>query len=171
MAPWVNFRLGLGRQSEAGVTFSGRAVRVDARRAFEDEALAVSVGAAASAVLRSSDAGRETAGGTSTWGPWGYGFDVPIVLGWRSTAGVVSLWVGARGGFEKLMANASSSIAIDLRRWYGGGVVGLGLGFRHLKGVIELDAYYQGVSGSFAGDDVHLSGVTLSPGAGLIFNF
>jgi hypothetical protein len=171
VAPWVNARVGLGSQTEAGLTYSGSAIRLDARRAFEDDALAVSVGAAASAVVRGTDAQRETTGGGSAWGLWGYGFDVPVVLGWRSTAGVVSLWVGARGGFEKLMAGASSSIALDLRRWYGGGVVGLGLGFRHLQGALELDAYYQGVSGSFAGDDVHLKGVTLTPGAGLIFSF
>jgi len=27
----------------------------------------------------------------------GYGFDVPVVVGWRSTASVVQLWAGARG--------------------------------------------------------------------------
>jgi hypothetical protein len=167
----VNARVGLGAQNEAGLTYSGRAVRLDARHAFENGAVALSIGAGASAVLRGGDAQLETTASTSTFGPWGYGFDVPLVVGWRSTASVVTFWAGARAGFEKLMADASSSIALDLRRWYGGGVVGLGLGFRHVEGVLELDAYYQGVTGSFAGDDVRLSGVTLAPGAGLVLNF
>lgn len=171
VAPWVNARVGIGAESEAGLTYSGRAVRLDARRAFEDGAVALSVGAGASAVLRGGDSQRETTGTSSTWGPWGYGFDVPVVVGWKSSAGVVSLWGGVRGGFEKLTADRSSAIELDLNRWYGGGLVGLGLGFRHVQAALELDAYYQGVSGSFAGDDVRLHGVTLTPGAGLIFTF
>jgi hypothetical protein len=171
VAPWVNARVGFGGQSEAGLTYSGRAVRLDARRAFEDGAVALSVGAGASAVLRGTDGQRETTGTSSTWGPWGYGFDLPVVAGWRSAAGVVSVWGGVRGGFEKLTADNSSAIELDLRRWYGGAIAGFGLGFRHVQAALELDAYYQGVSGSFAGDEVRLQGVTLTPGAGLIFTF
>ena len=49
--------------------------------------------------------------------------------------------------------------------------VGLGLGFRHLHGAVELDAYYQSVSGSMGGDDVHFTGATVTPAAGLTLSF
>lgn len=170
VAPWVNARVGIGGDNEAGLTYTGRAVRLDVRHAFEDDDVALSVGAGASAVLRGRDEQRDQAGNT-TPAPWGFGFDIPVLVGWRSSAGVVTLWAGARGGFEKLGADASSAIDLALQRWYAGPVVGLGLGFRHVHGALELDTYFQSVSGSFAGDDVRLSGVTLAPGAGLILSF
>jgi hypothetical protein len=169
VAPWVSARVGVGFDSEAGITYTGRAVRLDARRAFDlEDSTAVSIGIGGSAVLR----GEERPGPDGVVvAPAGFGFDVPILFGWRSTAGVVSLWVGGRGGFEKIGADSTPASSIDLRRWYGGGVVGLGLGFRHLHGAVELDAYYQSVSGSMGGDDVHFTGATVTPAAGLTLSF
>jgi hypothetical protein len=178
VAPWVGLRVGLGAESEAGLTYTGRAVRFDARHAFEDDSTALSIGAGASAIVgageQPTDVSTPAAGGTTNGPldrPTGFGFDVPVLFGWRSTAGVVTLWAGPRGGFEKLTANSSSAQALDVRHWYGGAVVGLGLGFRHVHGAIELDGYYQTASGSVAGESVHASGVTLAPAAGLIFSF
>jgi hypothetical protein len=168
VAPWVSARIGLGSENEAGLTYTGRAVRFDARHAFENDSTALSLGAGASAVLRGED---QTAPDGATVAPSGFGFDVPILFGWRSTAGVVTLWAGARGGFEKLTADTSPAAELDLQHWYGGGVVGLGLGFRHFHGAIELDGYYNNVSGSMGGADVRLSGITLTPAAGLTFSF
>jgi hypothetical protein len=84
---------------------------------------------------------------------------------------VVTFWAGARGGFETLRADASSPIALDLQRAYAGALVGMSFGFRHVHGSLELDAAYQRVSGSYAGDDVKLTALTLAPGAGLILSF
>jgi hypothetical protein len=168
VAPWVNARIGIGAESEAGITYTGRAVRFDARHAFEDDSTAVSIGAGASGVLRGDE---RTAPDGVTVAPAGFGFDVPILFGWRSSAGVVSVWAGGRAGFERVAANASPASEIELRRFYGGGVFGFGLGFRHVHGAIELDGYYQHVSGSMGGGDVRLSGLTLTPGAALILKF
>jgi hypothetical protein len=170
VAPWVNARVGIDGDNEAGLTYTGRTARLDARHAFVDEKVALSVGAGASAVLRGREEQRDSVAGSAR-APWGFGFDVPIVVGWRSTAGVVTVWAGARGGFETLHADASSAIALEMQRMYAGGLVGLSVGFRHVHGSLELDASYQRVSGSFAGDDVKLSAFTLAPGAGLILNF
>jgi hypothetical protein len=168
VAPWVNARIGIGADSEAGITYTGRAVRFDARHAFEDDSTAISIGAGASGVLRGEE---RTAPDGVTVAPAGFGFDVPILFGWRSSAGVVTFWAGARGGFEKVAADASAASAIDLKRWYGGGVFGFALGFRHVHGAIELDGSYQNVSGSMGGSDVRLSGVTLTPGTALVVTF
>jgi hypothetical protein len=169
VAPWVNARIGLGAESEAGLTYTARAIRLDARHAFEDGSVALSVGAGASGILRTRDPVIE--GNTVRSAPGGFGFDVPVLVGWRSDAGVVTLWAGARGGFEMLGADRSTAHELDLRRWYGGAVVGFGLGFRHVHGAIELDTYYQSVSGSLGAQNVRLTGVTLTPGAGLILTF
>jgi hypothetical protein len=168
VAPWVSARVGLGFESEAGLTYTGRTVRVDARHAFEQDSTAISVGAGASAVLRGDE---RTAPDGVTVAPSGYGFDVPLLVGWRSTAGVLSFWTGTRGGFERVSADASPASALDLRRWYGGGVFGLGLGFRHLHGAIEVDAYYQNVTGSMGGADVSLRGMTVTPAAAMTVSF
>jgi hypothetical protein len=170
VAPWVNARVGIGADSEAGLTYTGRAVRFDARHAFEFEetSTAFSIGAGGSAVLRGEE---RTAPDGVVVAPGGFGFDVPLLFGWRSTAGVVSLWAGARGGFERISASPTPASEVDLRRVYGGGVIGLGLGFRHLHGAIELDSAYQRVSGSVYGADIRLNGITLTPAAGLILKF
>ena len=106
------------------------------------------------------------------------GADVPILFGWRSDAGIVTIWAGPRGGFERLTGNATLgpnevalASSLDLRHWYAGGVAGLRLGFRHLHGAIELNTYYQSADGSVGGLDVHVSGITLAPSAALVATF
>ncbi|HKQ69115.1 MAG TPA: hypothetical protein VJT73_07240, partial [Polyangiaceae bacterium] len=109
------------------------------------------------------------------------GIDVSILLGWRSTAEVVNLWVGPRGGFERARGEANvrpvdgpgGSVGGDftLRRLYGGGVVGLGLGFRHVHAALELSASFQKVTGSCIGFDVDVNAFTLSPAGGLVVRF
>ena len=112
-------------------------------------------------------------GGTNGWG-----VDVPVLVGSSSRAGIASVWGGPRAGYEKLggtieLATESPrrSGALDAARWYAGGVVGLSLGFRHLHGVLELDAYYQHAKGSLAGYDADVAGVTISPAAAIVGAF
>jgi hypothetical protein len=160
VAPWVSARIGIEGDNEGGLTYTGRSIRVDLRHAFEDDDVALSIGAGVSGV-RTDEA----------FGPTGAGFDLPVVVGWRSTAQVVTLWGGARGGFEKLVAGSSGTDELSLRRWYGGIVGGLALGFRHLRGALELEVDYQNVAGSLAGQRVSLSGLTFTPAAGLVLTF
>ncbi len=51
LAPWVGARAGVGYDSDAGVTYTGRAVRVDARHSFQDERVALSIGGGLSGKL------------------------------------------------------------------------------------------------------------------------
>lgn len=178
IAPWIGARVGLPSSNEAGLTYTGRAVRLDFRHAFEDGQLAISIGAGATALLSGHSQDGATAGTAIHLGLGSMGADVPVIFGWQSDAGIVTLWAGPRAGFERLTGDATigandspPSGNLDLLHWYAGGVAGLRLGFRHLHGVLELDTCYQTVDGSVAGIDVHVSGVTLAPAAALIATF
>jgi hypothetical protein len=178
VAPWVSTRVGLPASNEAGLTYTGRVARLDVRHAFEDGALALSIGAGASVILAGHEQDGAAPGTELQLGLGSMGADVPVLFGWRSDAGIVTLWAGPRGGFERLTGDATigprdSPVSgnLDLRHWYAGGVIGIGIGFRHLHGALELDTCYQIVDGSVAGIDVHVSGVTLAPAAALIATF
>jgi hypothetical protein len=199
VAPWVGLRAGLGGRFEAGLTYTGRSVRADARRAFGRDAVAVSVGAAASAVFSDPQdhvengtapppmQGRLPPGGGDLRAT-GYGFDVPVLLGWRSTASVVQGWVGARGGVERIDGDLpspppmgpASLVSFSATRWYGGGLVGAAVGLWPVTVAVELDVTYQGVSGNAtfpvpAGAprqrDGSVSGITLAPAGAIIGKF
>jgi hypothetical protein len=164
--------------NEAGLAYTGRAVRLDLRHSFEDGALALSIGAGASVLLSGHTEDGALPGSDFHLGLGSIGADVPVLFGWESAAGVVTIWAGPRGGFERLNGDATIgpgdpalSGSLDLRHWYAGAVAGLRLGFRHLHGAFELDTYYQSVDGSLAGVDVHLSGVTVAPAAALLATF
>ena len=177
VAPWVGARIGIPGDNEAGLSFTGRALRVDARHAFESGSVALSIGAGGSMIWRGVDpvgAGASTLFHVRS----GYGFDVPLLVGWRSDAGVVSIWGGARAGIETIGAWASTPsfpmmlvADIDLLRRYVGGVAGLSMGLRHVHVALELDVLYQAVSGNLADLAVKVDGVTLSPAGALIFTF
>jgi hypothetical protein len=180
VAPWVSARLGLQGDNEAGVTYSGRAVRIDARHAFEEDERALSIGFGASWVAAApSDQEGYPSDTRLDW--QSAGVDVPVLIGWRSTAGIVSLWAGARAGFERIAGDTRLQSAqgldpvwggsFDVRRGYVAGLVGVGLGFRHLHGALELNATYQSLGGRVAGFDVQMRGVTLAPAAGLVASF
>jgi hypothetical protein len=209
VAPWVGARLGLGYDTEAGLTYLGRSLRIDARHAFGNETWALSVGAGASGVLGHVEAGSES-GAVPPVGygrfdprgsdvtPKGWAFDVPILFGYRSTASVVQAWVGARGGVERLTAEfgliegiapppetgpptITTPVAfadVSALRWYGGGLVGMAVGFRPVWVAVELDVAYNhvGVEADFRSGDprrqnVDLSGVTLAPAGAIIGKF
>jgi hypothetical protein len=178
VAPWVAARVGIPSNNEAGLTYAGRAVRLDLRHAFEDGALALSIGAGASVILSGRDEEGLAPGSRFRLALGSMGADVPVLFGWRSDAGIVTLWAGPRGGFQRISGDAAvgpgdpaQAGPLTLQHWYAGGVVGFALGFRHLHGALELDTYYQSVDGSMAGVDVHVSGLTLSPAAALIATF
>jgi hypothetical protein len=178
VAPWVSARVGIRGNNEAGITYTGRAIAVDARHAFylNDAGLALSVGIGTSWVTGSP--GEEPPGAGEVRVDWrSAGVDVPVIIGWRSVAGIVSIWAGPRGGVERVSGDATlppdNSVPsnIDLWRFYAGGVVGLGVGFRHVHGTIEIDAAYQSLTGTAGPYDVSVRGLTLAPAAGLVATF
>jgi hypothetical protein len=207
LAPWVGGRVGLDDDNEAGLTYTGRTARIDARHAFERQDWAVSLGLGASVLLlRASPAepapiesdapraGRIT-GSVNEFSATGWGLDVPIIVGWRSTGEVVQAWAGARGGFELGSGDlpivfdpmvplgepgSESNASVDANRWYAGGLLGFAVGFRPFWIALELDVAYQSISGSAtfpegSADPVERSaratGLTMAPTGAVIGKF
>ncbi|HEX4341676.1 MAG TPA: hypothetical protein VH062_37460 [Polyangiaceae bacterium] len=198
VAPWAGVRGGFGEHFEGGLTYTGRSVRADARRAFGSEAIALSVGAGASAVFSDPDDRRVAgqpppSGRVPLSGPdlhaSGYGFDVPVIFGWRSTASVVQGWVGVRGGVEHLdgelplaplASGPTPQASVTATRWYGGGLAGAAIGLPPLMVALEVDIAYQAVTGSAsfpgpegppAGREGTLHGLTVAPAGAIIGKF
>jgi hypothetical protein len=177
VAPFVGMRLGLANDNEIGISYTGRAIRGDARHVFHSGPWALSLGAGLGGYLaRTNRVIDPQTGLRPETNPEAssLGADVPILFGWRSDAGVVSLWCGARGGYERITGNLAESptaIALALHHWRVGGVAGLRLGFRHIHAALELETAYHGVSGEIGDTNMKLNGVTLTPGGGLLLTF
>jgi hypothetical protein len=177
--------VGIGYGTEGGVTYTGRAARVDGRYALYDDRLALSFGLGASGILShpSSDSGGSRTPTTSRGVPGvdasgvtGWGLDVPIIAGYRSDAELVQIWGGVRGGYERLFGevllradpNQQDETRADLsaRRWFAGGLLGLAVGVRPFWVGVELDFAYQRLAGEleWAGtSSVDVDGFTLAP--------
>lgn len=196
LAPWVGARAGLGYSTEAGVTYTARSVRLDGRWVLAEESFAASFGLGGSGVLArpGSDPPGEVRGdrdeqvpGLDTGGVSGVGFDLPLLLGFRSKSGVLQIWLGARGGYERLGGTVVLRIdtdpqkedeaPFDAERWFALGVVGLGVSLHPVTLALELDGGYQrgkgsirllDASGTRARANGELSGVTLSPALAVI---
>jgi hypothetical protein len=160
LAPWVAARLGIGYQGDAGLTYSGREIRLDARRAWTHRAWALSAGAGLGALFsrqgrtgEDSSAAQSIRANTQT----GFGFDIPVLVGWQSSPDVVQAWAGMRCGYEKLRGSldyspddrelASSSVDVTVGRWYVGPLVGLAVGVEPVWVAFELAAAYQSIRG------------------------
>jgi hypothetical protein len=165
VAPFVAGRVGLGHHKEAGLTYTGRGFRLDGRHAFEWPSLALSVGAAANAAFAhpghdltpapGNDRGLRTMSLSSLRG---YGLELPLLFGYRSSADVVKLWAGLRAGFERDSFNVSIVEAPDsvlgseghATRYWGGGLVGFAIGLSPIEVRVEVDAAYESAHGSLA---------------------
>ena len=194
VAPFVAARAGLGNHNEAGLSYTGRSFRIDGRHAFEWPSLALSIGAGATGTLAQpghqpkddindpgvSDAGLRTLSLTSVRG---YGLDVPVLFGYRSSADVVRLWAGLRAGFELDSANVAVVVAPDslvgttasAKRYWGGGLVGFSVGLAPIEVRVEVNAAYESVHGNVttrtgaASGDV--AGVSLTPAMAISAKF
>jgi hypothetical protein len=167
VAPFLAARVGLGEHNEAGLSYTGRGVRLDGRHAFEWPSLALSVGAALSGALSrpgdqpedhvadapGADTGLRTVSLTSLTG---YGVEVPVVFGYRSSADVVKLWAGLRAGFERDSFDVTLVEAPDTalgssghaNRFWGGGLVGFSVGLAPVEVRVELDGAYERAHGN-----------------------
>lgn len=177
VAPFVAARAGLGHHNEAGLTYNGRAFRLDGRHAFEWPKLALSVGAMATGALARPNKQppndvRDELGGdpglnqVTLASLTGYGLELPVLFGYRSDADVVKLWTGLRAGFERDSANVSLVVAPDTQlastaaatRWWGGGLVGFSVGLAPIEVRVEVDAAYESVHGDLLTQGGELSG-------------
>jgi hypothetical protein len=182
IAPYVAARVGIGADAEGGITYTGRAVRGDIRRSFDlAPKVALSAGIGGSVVLYGRQDG-ESLPGVDLQDLHGVGADLPVIVGYRSTAGLYMAWIGARAGFEHVGISALTSepgtttfggppISLSATRWWGGGLVGVAAGFRHVHVAMELDVSYADVSGNYDQTQARVDGVTLAPSAALLWDF
>ena len=112
----------------------------------------------------------------------GYGADVPLLVGWESAGGLYTVYGGPRGGYEhasietltsepRAVVLGGSALRLDVDRFHAGGVVGFATGFRHVHVALELGAAYQVASGSFAGTEATVRGLTLTPASAIWTTF
>ncbi len=181
LAPFIAARVGVGQKFEGGLTYTGRAVRADMRRSFEDGPWAFSAGLGLSAALYGRQQGTDLPN-VNLGALHGYGADIPVLVGWESAGGLYTLWAGARGGFERDIVETLTSepkdvtigtppIRLDATRAYGGAVLGLMTGFRHVHVGIELSAAYQSVTGRYNESRVTVRGFTIAPASALLWTF
>lgn len=176
LAPYVGARVGLGQQFEGGVAYTGRGARIDARRAFSSGPWALSIGAGLDGTF---------AGGSSTiklpgvdiGSLRGFGFDVPVLAGWRSQSSLYQVWAGARGGWERYFIapvttepnRAVPSLEADRVRV--AGVIGVATGFGHVHVGLELEVGWQSVSGHLGATSASVDGVALTPASAVWWDF
>jgi hypothetical protein len=181
LAPFVGARVGVGNRFEGGLAYTGRNVRVDMRRSFDDGAWSLSLGVGASAALYGRQQGTDLPN-VNLQALHGYGGDIPVLVGWQSTGGIYMLWTGLRGGFERVIVEQVTSepkdvtfgtppIRLDATRAYGGAVLGVATGFNHVHVALEIAAAYQSASGTYNGNEATVRGVTLTPASALWWSF
>lgn len=183
LAPFVAARVGVGGSFEGGLSYTGRSVRADMRRSFDAKNWSLSLGLGASAALYGRQAGSDLPK-VDLQSLHGYGLDLPVLGGWQSDGGLYMVWLGARAGFERDVIEAVSTEPkevnpttlygpprLDATRWYAGPVIGAATGFRHVHVALELGATYNSVSGSYAGTNVSVSGLALTPATALWWTF
>jgi hypothetical protein len=184
IAPFASARVGLGYDFEGGLAYTGRAARGDVRHAFtfgEDHAWAVSIGVGGSAVLYGREQGT-TLPGVDLSDLKGYGADVPLLIGYRSAAGLYMIWFGVRGGWEhdqiaevtsepKAVTLGIPPVGLTADRYWGGGVLGVAMGFRHVHVALELDAQVEYVTGQFGGTSASVTGASIVPATALWLEF
>ena len=181
VAPFVAGRVGLGYNAEGGFSYTGHAMRLDARYAIEGESIALSVGVGGSALLsRRGTLTNQQLGGLALEGVSGWGADLPVVFGWRSEDDIVWWWIGARGGYESLRGTITLVVPanpyplngdVDAHRVMVAGLTGLAVGFRHFHAGVEVQGGYHDAQGALWGIDAEVKGFTLSPSAALLGTF
>ncbi|MGK3984653.1 hypothetical protein WME99_16530 [Sorangium sp. So ce136] len=179
VAPWASARVGIEGENEAGLTYTGRAVRLDGRHAFPLGEAALSIGLGASALF--SGGPGAAAEGSDVHGA---GIDVPVLLGFRSDADLYAVWFGPRLGFEllggevRLPASGTATAAtrsplVDAsgQHLHVGFVLGVRGGFRHVHVAVEATATYHHADGEIAGAPVAIGQGTIAPGGGVTVTF
>jgi hypothetical protein len=176
VAPWVGGRVGIEGSNEAGITYSGRSIRVDGRHAFGLGVPTLSIGLGASAIV------ADRPSNDSESSVYGGGADVPILIGVTSRNDIYSLWIGPRAGFELLSGRVETTelssgpveqavVDADGKHIYVGALVGLRVGFRHIHVAIEVSGAYHHATGSLGDFSATLDQVSFTPAGALIVSF
>jgi hypothetical protein len=177
VAPYVSARLGIPGSNEAGLSYSGQALRADARHAFEWEHSALSAGLGFTG--RGFGQSPLDLPGTDMDRARGFGVDLPLLYGYRTDADLISIWAGLRGSLDHFSGNVSLDglrpFTLSATRLAAGPVVGVAIGLPPLWVAAELEVDYAHVTGSLARPDArydaNVDGVSVRPAAALIAKF
>jgi len=172
---------GIEIEIESGPQTANCYVRADLRRSFDSGNVSFSAGLGLSAALYGRQAGSDLPN-VDLGALHGYGFDIPLLIGWESSGGIYKVWGGGRGGFERDVVESLTSepkpvalgpqpIHLDADRFWGGAVAGIATGFNHVHVALELSAAYQVVNGNYNDNHVTVRGVTLAPATALWWSF
>jgi hypothetical protein len=179
VAPFAAARVGVGHEAEGGLAYTGRGVRADIRRSFdlsEQWALSVGIGGSAALYAQQEEGALQ---GVDLSSLRGWGADLPLLVGYESEGGLYMLWVGARAGWEQVDISSPASstplgtppLSLSATHWWGGPLLGLAVGFRHVHVALEIDTSYGTVSGDFNGSHVQVGGATVAPATALWWRF
>lgn len=199
ISPWVAARVGLPGANEAGLTYTGRSLRLDGRHVLPlGGAWALSLGLGASAVLLHPDSSGPNdqptaAGGASSPAEFGldangWGGDIPILFGYQPLDGFVDLWMGARAGFERISGElrsqldepAAARFDAEGSRLWAGALAGLSLGVPPVWLRFELAGTFHRLTGEVTSGggtpelpfgELDASGWSLAPSGAILGKF
>jgi hypothetical protein len=198
LAPWFAIRVGMDGATEAGLAYTGRRVRGDLRYAFVFDQYALSAGGGLTGIMPDigSDPPTDSCNpdycepivndsyseipGLDTGSISGYGFDVPLLAGWRSHPGLLAVWAGLRGRYEHMTGDFRYAAAGGARtapasgsRTVFQGVFGISLGIKPIWALFELSPAYERISGTVNLDSgevgSRLEGFSFSPAIALMY--
>jgi hypothetical protein len=177
LSPWVAARVGIAGDNEAGLSYTGQALRVDARHAFEWDKSALSLGLGltgrgfgqSALELPGADLNRAN----------GFGLDLPVLLGYHTDADLISVWAGLRGGYDhwsgKVSLDPADPFTLSAARLSAGPLLGVAVGLSPIWVAAELEADYSHVTGSLdrpgPGYDAQVDGWSVHPAGALIAKF
>ncbi len=182
VAPFFAARVGAGRGFEGGLAYTGRGARIDVRKAWSIDDISISAGVGGSALFYGASLGGEPLPRVDLSSLRGYGFDVPLLVGWESAAGAYSAWGGARIGFEHAQIAAVTSeqkspplstgpAPLSADRAYAGGVGGVAIGLGPIHAAMEVSVSYQSIVGRYDGVRGFVGGISVMPAGALWWRF
>lgn len=150
IAPFAAARVGLPLSNEAGLSYSGQAVRGDLRHGFDWGEYALSAGLGVTG--RFGHTSVTLPADTDLSGAHGIGLDLPILFGYRSDADLISVWGGVRGSLDhwsgSISLDPNPAFELDARRLSVGPIVGMSLGLPPFWVSAELELDYAHLTGS-----------------------
>jgi hypothetical protein len=199
ISPWVSARVGLPSATEAGLTYTGRSIRLDGRYVLPlGEAWALSLGLGGSALLLHPDSSApgiqasaaEPGSGQAEFGldASGWGGDLPVLIGYQPVDGFVDVWMGARLGFEHISGDLRSQVddpaqprfEAEGSRLWGAGLAGFSLGVPPIWLRFEVAGTVHRMTGeltsptggpAFAFGELESSGWSLAPSGAILGKF
>lgn len=177
VSPFASARVGIAGSNEAGLSYSGQALRGDARHAFVWDKSAISAGLGVTG--RGFGQSAFDPPGTELGKANGYGFDLPLLYGYRTDADLVSVWAGARASFDhwsgRVSLDRNEQFALAASRWAAGPILGLALGLPPFWIAAEVEVDYTHVTGSLdrpgARYDAAVDGWSVRPAGALTAKF